>query len=119
MRNKTAALLGAAALMAGPALAADPATIDWSKVPAKSVTLFYPGQSTYDWLLSPDHKKGDKQTAQGKACLSCHEGDEADIGNKLVKGGPLEPAPIPGKNGTLPFSVQAAHDKEFVYFRMQ
>ncbi len=119
MRNKTAALLGAVALMGGPALAADPATIDWSKIPAKSITLFYPGQSTYDWLLSPDHKKGDKQVAQGKACLSCHEGDEADIGNKLVKGGPLEPTPIAGKNGTLPLSVQAAHDKEFVYFRMQ
>jgi hypothetical protein len=119
MRNKTAALIGVAALMAGPALAADPATIDWSKIPAKTFTLFYPGQSTYDWLLSPDHKKGDKQVAQGKACLSCHEGDEADIGNKLVKGGPLEPAPIAGKNGTLPMAVQAAHDKEYVYFRFQ
>jgi hypothetical protein len=106
-------------LAAAPALAADPAAIDWSKVTAKEVTLFYPGQSTYDWLLTADHKKGDKQVAQGKACISCHEGDEADIGNKLVKGGPLEPTPIAGKNGALKLNVQAAHDAEFLYFRFQ
>ena len=37
-----------ATLTAVPALAADPATIDWSKVPAVNVTLFYPGQSSYE-----------------------------------------------------------------------
>ena len=99
--------------------AADPQTIDWPKIPSKSITLFYPGQSTYEWLLAADHKKGDKQVAQGKACLSCHEGDEKDLGNKLVKGGGIEPAPIAGKNGTIDVAVQAAHDAEFVYFRFQ
>lgn len=106
-----------AATKTAPAL--DPQQLDWSKVPAKTVTLFYPGLSTYDWLLSADHKKGNRQVAQGKACLSCHEGDEADLGNKNVKGGALEPTPIAGKNGTIPVSVQAAHDAEFVYFRFQ
>lgn len=121
MRNmiSAAAILGIAAGLAAPASAADPSTIDWSKIPAKSITLFYPGQSTYDWLLSADHKKGDKQVAQGKTCISCHEGDETDIGNKVVKGGPLEPTPISGKNGVLPVGVQAAHDSEYVYFRFQ
>jgi hypothetical protein len=104
---------------AQPAGAADPQTIDWPKIPAKSLTLFYPGQSTYEWLLTADHKKGDKQVAQGKSCISCHEGDETDIGNKLVKGGSLEPAPIPGKNGVVALSVQAAHDAENLYFRFQ
>ena len=83
----TSAVLAAGAilaLLAGPASAADPATIDWSKIAPKTVTLFYPGQSTYDWLLSAEHKKGDKQVPQGKECVNCHEGDEADIGNKLV-----------------------------------
>lgn len=114
-----AAILGACALAAVPALAADPATIDWSKISGKNVTLFYPGQSSYDWLLSPDHKKGDRQVAQGKDCISCHEGDEADMGNKLAKGGPLEPDPIAGKNGVLKLNVQAAHDAEYLYFRFQ
>jgi hypothetical protein len=36
--------------LAEPALAADLATIDWSKVPVANVTLFYPGQSSYEWL---------------------------------------------------------------------
>lgn len=102
-----------------PAIAADPQAIDWSIIPTKSITLFYPGQSTYEWLLSPDHKKGDKQVAQGKACLACHEGDEKDLGNKLVKGGSIEPSPIAGKNGIIDVSVQAAHDAEYVYFRFQ
>ena len=114
-----AVLVGAVSLMAGSALAADPATIDWSKVPVKTLTLFYPGQSTYDWLITPDHKKGDKQVPQGKACVTCHEGDEADLGNKMVKAGPLEPTAIAGKNGVLPLAVQAAHDKDYLYFRFQ
>lgn len=105
--------------LAAPAMAADPATIDWSKSPAKSVTLFYPGQSTYDWLLSADHKKGDKQVPLGKACVGCHEGDEKDIGNKVVKGGTLEPTPIAGKNGVVDLAVQAAHDAEYLYLRFQ
>ena len=113
------AVMGLALGQGAPAAAADIATLDWSKVPAKSVTLFYPGQSTYGWLLSAEHKKGDKQVAQGKSCVSCHEGDEADIGNKVVKGGPLEPNPIAGKNGALPVAVQAAHDNDYVYFRFQ
>ena len=101
-------------IMAASAVgAAEVGTVDWSKIPAKSVTLFYPGQSTYDWLLSPDHKKGDKQVPQGKACVTCHEGDEKDIGNKVVKGGSLEPTPMPGKNGFIDLAVQAAHDAEY------
>jgi cytochrome c551/c552 len=121
-RTLTTPLLAAAgALLLLPAtgLAADPATIDWSKVPTKTVKLFYPGQGGYEWLLTPDHKKGDKQVAEGKACVSCHEGDEADIGNKLVKGGPLEPTPIAGKNGAVDLAVQAAHDADYLYFRFQ
>ena len=104
--------------MVSSALAADPQTIDWSKVPPKAVTLFYPGQSTSDWLVGPDHK-GARQVTQGRACLSCHEGDEKDLGNKLVKGGSIEPAPIPGKNGVIDVAVQAAHDAEYLYFRFQ
>lgn len=116
---KFAAAICFASGLSASALAADPNTIDWPKIPAKTLTLFYPGQSTYDWLLSPDHKKGDKQVAQGKACLSCHEGDEKDLGNKLVKGGNIEPTPIAGKNGTVDLAVQAAHDAQYLYLRFQ
>jgi hypothetical protein len=53
-----------ATLTAVPALAADPATIDWSKVPAVTVTLFYPGQSSYEWLRTSSHP-GAQPVSQG------------------------------------------------------
>jgi cytochrome c553 len=78
-------VLAAMTLAAGSAFAADPATIDWSKVAATSVTLFYPGQSSYEWLRN-DHKKGKgaKAVENGQACVRCHEDEEKDLGAALV-----------------------------------
>jgi Ethylbenzene dehydrogenase len=112
----TLAAAAALCLGLGPALAADPQSIDWSKIPAKSVTLFYPGESTYEWLTGPGHV-GAKQVSEGMACLTCHRGSERARGEKIVKGGPVEPTPIAGKNGAVDVAVQAAHDPEYVYFR--
>jgi len=112
-------MLAAAAVVAMPMVAGAAPPADWSSIPVKTIKLFYPGQSTYDWLVTPDHKKGDRQVLQGKSCVSCHEGDEADMGNKIVAGKNLEPTPIPGKKGTLDLAVQAAHDADSVYFRFQ
>jgi len=114
----SAIVIGVAVGTVSLALAADPRTIDWSQVPTKSLTLFYPGQSTYDWLVSPAHP-GAQQVGQGQACRSCHEGSERDRGNRIVKGGPIEPTPIASKNGAIDVAVQAAHDAEYVYFRFQ
>jgi hypothetical protein len=96
--------------------AADPGSIDWSRVPVKTLTLFYPAQSTYQWLRSSEHA-GAGVIAGGGACLTCHKGAEEKLGNKLVKGGKLEPTPPAGKNGTLPLSVQVAYDEQSAYFR--
>ena len=80
-------LLAALVVIAtGPAFAADPATIDWPNVPTKTVKLFYPGQSTYQWLRSPAHKRADKKVVQGDSCVSCHEGEEEEIGNERMSG---------------------------------
>ena len=56
---------------------------------------------------------------QGQACRTCHEDSEKTRGDKIVKGGSLEPTPIAGKNGSVGVALQAAHDSEFVYFRVQ
>ncbi len=104
-------------LLAGPALAADPATIDWSGVPTKTVELFFPGQSTYQWLRGPEHKQGQAPTIKGEYCFGCHAYEEVDIGEAMVVAGALEPAPIPGKNGVIALAVQAAHDDDYLYFR--
>lgn len=105
-------------LGAGSALAAE-TDIDWADVPTKTVTLFYPGQSSYQWLRSKQHKRAYKKTAQGEACLSCHEDEEAEIGELIVAGERLEPNPIPGKEGVKELAVQAVHDSEYLYFRFQ
>ena len=111
---------GVTGLAAMPVLAADPASVDWSGVPASTVTLFYPGQSSYEWLRS-DHRKGKgaKAVESGQACVRCHEGDEKSMGASIVKGGALEPTPVKGKPGSLDLTVQAAYDARNAYFRLQ
>lgn len=102
------------------ATAADPASINWSKIPATDVPLFYPGISSYEWLRSDAHKGAVKEVMRGDSCTSCHDdGDEKDLGDKLVKAGPLEPTPVAGKNGFLNLKVQVAYDDKNAYLRYQ
>lgn len=113
--------LCAVAMAAGSALAAEPATINWSGVPTTTVGLFYPGQSSHEWLQSDRHKGAAKEVKRGDACTSCHDeaGAEKDIGTKLVAGGPLEPMPVAGKPGYVELKVQAAYDTRNAYLRFQ
>jgi hypothetical protein len=99
-------------------LTADSGTVDWNQVPTKTLTLFYPAQSSYQWLRSADHP-GSSMVAQGTSCVTCHNGQEQKLGDKLVKANKLEPAPVEGKNGSVQLSVQVAYDKESAYFRFQ
>lgn len=118
--KKFALVLGFTALATGSAMAADPATIDWTQVPTSTVSLFYPGQSSYEWLRR-DHNgvKGAKAVSSGQACGKCHEGGEKKLGAKLVKKGPLEPMPVTGKLGSVELKVQTAYDATNAYFRFQ
>lgn len=105
-------------LTAGPALAASADSIDWKRVPTKTLTLFYPGQSTYQWLRSPEHG-GAQAVASGTACVGCHAGQEQQKGDSLVKGGKLEPNPPKGKDGAKQLTMQVAYDNQNAYFRFQ
>jgi len=116
--KSTALILSMSAFAAGSAFAADPATIDWSKIPATNVPLFYPGQSSYEWLRSNAHP-GAGMVKNNGACLACHTGKEKAMGEKIVKGGPLEPTPVKGKNGYVDLKFQAAYDAKNAYFRYQ
>lgn len=49
---------------------------DWSKMPSKTITLFYPGQSSYQWLRSSAHRRVNKNVIAGDSCFSCHEHEE-------------------------------------------
>lgn len=111
------AIAGAITLIAGPVLGADPATLKWDAVPKTQITLFYPGQSTQEWMTSAAHKAGATGVNEGKNCQSCHKDEEADIGKTIVSGKKLEPTLIAGKPGSVKVIVQAAYDKEYFYLR--
>ncbi len=119
--NLVAALVGVAGLLAKPAPAAEPAQIDWAKVPTSNLTLFYPGQSTYEWLRTKGQHGGWSKVTRGAACTQCHDESDAEqeLGAKLVKAGPLEPMPVAGKNGSVDLKVQAAYDDKNAYLRFQ
>ncbi len=103
----------------GAATAADPSSIDWSNIEVKTVQLFYPGASTYDWLLSKEHKKGYKKVPKGESCTKCHELDEAYMGKMVLEEGMAEPNAAPNRRAVIDFSIQAAYDQENVYLRFQ
>lgn len=101
-------------LTAPPALA-----IDWDSVAGKDVTLFYPGQASWEWVLTQSSHSGAKKFRGGKNCRGCHDGEQATIGDLIVSGKKLEPAPIMHKRGSIPAHVQVAHDAERLYFRLE
>ncbi len=46
-------------------------TPPWDKINWNSLTLFYPGQVTWEWLLSSGHA-GAAEVKIGEACAACH-----------------------------------------------
>jgi hypothetical protein len=107
-------LAAVALACAGPLLAAEP---DWGKVPAKKITVFYPGVSPVEWILKGTEHGGARGIRKGEACTACHEDEVADMGKKMASGQKLEPRPIKGKASSIPVSVQAAHDGANLYLR--
>jgi hypothetical protein len=114
-------MAGSLTLAAGSALGADPRSIDWSAVPSTQLTLFYPGQASYEWLRSDGHKGASSRVQRGDACTRCHDEKDAekDLGAAIVKGGRLEPTPVAGKPGHLDLQVQAAYDNRNAYLRFR
>lgn len=100
---------------------ANPAgNIDWSKVDARTVTLFYPGQASFEWIQDPRQHGGSRAFLKsGDRCSECHAKEVREMGDKIVNGVKLEPTPIPGKRGSVDVRVQATHDSEKVYFRFE
>ena len=117
MKRPTALVAAlAAALACTVAGAAQP---DWSKVPARKITAFYPGASPLEWVTKGTEHGGARAMRKGETCASCHDAEAADMGKKMVSGQKLEPTPPKGKAGSIPVSVQAAHDGTNLYLRFQ
>ncbi len=109
--------------VAGGALASP----DWSKVNPVKVTLFYPGQSSLEWVMDKsEHSAVPDIVDKKRTCAKCHLGDANEVGDKIVKGQPagnkkasIEPKPIAGKAGFVPVLLQVAHDGSKIYFRLE
>lgn len=89
---------------------------DWSTIPAKTITLFYPGQASWQYLTSAAHPGAG---AMENGCAACHAGQEKALGAKLVQAGPREADPIAGKAPAVDLSVRAAYDAEYVYLQFR
>lgn len=102
------------------AAAVDTFGVDWAAVPAKTVTLFYPGVSSFEWIqVARDHTGARGFLRTGERCSECHGKEVKDIGSKLVSGTKNEPTPIPGKRPWIDLSVQAAQDGTDLFLRFE
>ena len=97
--------------------AADAAAPDWSKVPGKAITVFYPGVSPIEWITKGTEHGGARALKKGESCASCHHEETADMGKNMASGQKIEPKPIKGKAGSIAVNVQAAHDGANLYMR--
>ncbi|MCR4346683.1 MAG: ethylbenzene dehydrogenase-related protein [Sulfuricaulis sp.] len=93
---------------------------DWSKAPAKKMTLLYPGTASLEWTLKGVDHSGAKAMKGGETCAGCHDKEAADVGKKIVSGGKpdLEKTAIKVP-GSIPITVQATHDGANLYLRLQ
>lgn len=125
--KKRAVLVASASLLSLLCSAPTFAAPDWGKVPARKVTVFYPGAAGLEWVLNKsDHSSAPDILDKKRTCAKCHEGDAAEVGDKIVAGKPvgisktvLEPSPLKSKAGYVPVLVQAAHDDKKIYFRFE
>ena len=117
---KTAAsVLALTAFAVTPVMAADPAKIDWSKIPVKQRNAVLSRPVLLRVGAQRRHTRARRWSKSGRACVTCHDGKEKAMGDKIVKGGPLEPTPVKGKNGSVDLKVQAAYDAKNAYLRFQ
>jgi cytochrome c-type protein NapC len=121
-KAKAAAAAPVAAAGAGAPAAAGAAAgpINWASVDAKTLGFFYPGQASYEWVITgKDHGGARAFVRGGDRCVTCHDKEVRDMGAKIVSGSKAETTPIAGKRGHVDVKVQAARDAERVYFRFQ
>ncbi len=95
------------------------AGIDWSKAVERQITLLYPGQASMEWMLVGKYHSGNRPFMAGERCMTCHEKEIANMGQKIVTGAKAEPTPIEGKRGSIPVAVQATHDNENLFLKFQ
>ena len=84
--------------------------LDWDQVPERDIVLFYPGQLSWEMLLTESEHSGADKFREGKDCRQCHEGEERASGTLLVADKYSESTPIEGKPGFLELKVKTARE---------
>ncbi|WP_346776931.1 ethylbenzene dehydrogenase-related protein [Thalassotalea sp. G2M2-11] len=93
--------------------------LDWNKASSVDIPVFYPGQASMEWILGRSHG-GKRAFSKGDRCIECHGEEIETLGNTIVSGESekdLEPNVIPGKRGSIPVTINASHDDEYLYLR--
>ncbi|MFU8830651.1 MAG: ethylbenzene dehydrogenase-related protein [Wenzhouxiangella sp.] len=92
----------------------------WADIDETDIELFLPGQASWEWLLIPtDHgTSGARRMRESRPCLSCHQDEQAAIGNVVASGQRLEPEPLPGMPGTVTLSVRARVASDQLYLHL-
>ncbi len=109
-----------APVQAAAAPAGGTGPVDWAKASGFDAVLFYPGQASIEWLLKgTDHGGARNIRRKNERCFECHGKEAAEMGQKIVTGTKAEPTPIPGKRGSIPVNIRAAHDGKNLYLRFQ
>lgn len=100
----------------------DSSGVNWEKAPERLINIFYPGQSSMEWILGKNHS-GKRAFKSGDRCFECHDEETIDIGELVVSGEheylPETETVIPDKRGSIPVSVRAIHDGETLTMRFQ
>ncbi|MBT7409016.1 MAG: cytochrome C552, partial [Methylococcales bacterium] len=84
--------------------------VDWSNISEREITIFYPGQSSMEWIFKGSEHGGKRPFKAGDRCTECHDKETEEMGNKIVTGEKLETQLIPNKRGSIAVKVQAAYD---------
>ncbi|MEH6813012.1 MAG: NapC/NirT family cytochrome c [Motiliproteus sp.] len=95
--------------------------VEWASVPNREITIFYPGQTSMEWMRRGKDHGGARPYKAGDRCVDCHDAETADMGQKIVTGEKkkVEPTIIPDKRGSIPVSVKASYDTDNLYLRFE
>jgi cytochrome c-type protein NapC len=95
--------------------------VEWSSVEGLDIKLFYPGQISWEYVLTRGEHSGAPRFRGSKNCNQCHEDDEAKLAANILSN--LAPKDVYGdpkrKPGTIDVNAKFAYDKENLYARLE
>lgn len=115
LRRPFALLATVVAFLCAPTVLA----VDWQGLTPLEITLFYPGQHSWEWVLTPTDHGGAGGIRKGSNCRACHAGQQADMGKAIAaRTGLPAVTDAGGTAGSMAMDVQTAWDNNNFYLRV-